>query len=173
LGSISKDESKFLKNDLSDKEVDKNHSIRSYQLLKTFGYEEKLLKIVAFHHERSDGSGYPFGIKDNKIPLLSKILSIADEFDSAISKRGTRRDIFKMLENFYKENLCKLDLKLLDIFVKKTLNFLKGKRVVLSNGEKGKIIEFNSFEIFRPVILLDSSRVFDASKNRNVEIINF
>jgi len=45
---------------------------------------------VLYHHERIDGKGYPNGIKGNQIPLLGKIVGLADGFDAMTSKRVYR-----------------------------------------------------------------------------------
>ena len=45
---------------------------------------------VLCHHEREDGQGYPNGIKGGQIPLVSKIISLADSFDAMTSRRTYR-----------------------------------------------------------------------------------
>ena len=48
----------------------------------------KLAEVIAMtHHEKWDGSGYPRGLKSNKIPLAGRIVAIADVFDALMSKR--------------------------------------------------------------------------------------
>ena len=44
-------------------------------------------EIVAYHHEKWDGSGYPMGLTGNEIPLAARIVAIADVFDALTSKR--------------------------------------------------------------------------------------
>jgi len=44
--------------------------------------------IIEHHHERFDGQGYPGGLKQNKIPLLSRIISIVDSYDAITSHRS-------------------------------------------------------------------------------------
>ena len=44
-------------------------------------------KVAATHHERWDGSGYPEGLKGEDIPLISRIIALADVFDALTSKR--------------------------------------------------------------------------------------
>lgn len=46
--------------------------------------------LASTHHERLDGSGYPFGLKDGKIPLGGRIMAVADVFDAITSKRDYR-----------------------------------------------------------------------------------
>ena len=45
------------------------------------------IEMAAYHHEREDGKGYPYGVKDSEIPLCAKILAVADVFDALTSKR--------------------------------------------------------------------------------------
>ncbi len=47
----------------------------------------KVLEAILYHHERFDGSGYPYGLKSENIPLMAKILALADEFDKLTSLR--------------------------------------------------------------------------------------
>ena len=49
-----------------------------------------IIPIVQFHHERLDGSGYPFGLKGDAIPLSARIISVADTFDALVSERPHR-----------------------------------------------------------------------------------
>ena len=45
------------------------------------------IEIAEGHHERWDGSGYPYGKKGNKIPLCARIVAVADVFDALTSRR--------------------------------------------------------------------------------------
>ncbi len=47
--------------------------------------------IILYHHERYDGKGYPFGLKGKKIPLLARIVSLADAFDAMVTDRPYRK----------------------------------------------------------------------------------
>ncbi len=67
----------------------KKHPIYSYEILKEALGEEVAI-IARYHHEKLDGSGYPDGIKEEQIPLESKILSIADIFDALTTNRSYR-----------------------------------------------------------------------------------
>lgn len=49
-----------------------------------------LLDIIRYHHERYDGTGYPFGLKELNISLAARIVSVADSFDAMTSKRVYR-----------------------------------------------------------------------------------
>ncbi len=47
-----------------------------------------ILPAVSYHHERSDGSGFPRGVKGNKIPVMGRIVAVANELDHLITRGG-------------------------------------------------------------------------------------
>jgi HD-GYP domain-containing protein (c-di-GMP phosphodiesterase class II) len=74
-----------------------NHPRLGALLLEPFFFLREATILIAHHHERWDGSGYPYGIRGRFIPLGSRILSIADAFDAIripeVSNRGARNTI--------------------------------------------------------------------------------
>jgi response regulator RpfG family c-di-GMP phosphodiesterase len=59
-----------------------NHPRLGASLLEPFFFLREASVLIAHHHERWDGSGYPYGIRGRFIPLGARILSIADAFDA-------------------------------------------------------------------------------------------
>ena len=74
-----------------------NHSRLGAALLEPFSFLKEASILIAHHHERWDGSGYPYGIRGQFIPLGARILSIADAFDAiripGVSNRVARNNI--------------------------------------------------------------------------------
>ena len=74
-----------------------NHPRLGALLLEPFFFLRKSSVLVAHHHERWDGSGYPYGIRSRFIPFGARILSIADAFDAIripeVSNRVARNQI--------------------------------------------------------------------------------
>ena len=64
------------------------HPWSGYQYLNRFVSDHNILQTVLYHHERWDGSGYPYGLKQEEIPLCARICGIADVYDALISERG-------------------------------------------------------------------------------------
>jgi HD-GYP domain-containing protein (c-di-GMP phosphodiesterase class II) len=54
-------------------------------------FMENLYEIIAQHHERIDGAGYPYGLKGDEIMLEAKIIALADSFDAMTSDRSYRK----------------------------------------------------------------------------------
>lgn len=84
-------EDKILKKDSpltkEEFEVMKRHPRLGYEIL---GHIDGLAAVVdgmRFHHERPDGKGYPYGLKEGEIPLIASIISVADAFDAMLSNR--------------------------------------------------------------------------------------
>lgn len=50
-----------------------------------------VVKAIGFHYERWDGGGYPCGLKGEEIPLLARIIAVADAFDAMTMDRPYRR----------------------------------------------------------------------------------
>jgi HD-GYP domain-containing protein (c-di-GMP phosphodiesterase class II) len=78
---------------LSSTEFDliKTHTAESARVMKAMGYEnEAALQIVKHSHENFSGTGYPEGLKGDKIPMGSRIVAVADAYDALTSKRPYR-----------------------------------------------------------------------------------
>ncbi|WP_262337391.1 HD domain-containing phosphohydrolase [Legionella genomosp. 1] len=71
-------------------ELIKTHSEAGYDILKDIHFPWPIAEIIWQHHERLDGSGYPRGLKENKILLESKIIAVADTVDAMSSHRPYR-----------------------------------------------------------------------------------
>lgn len=69
----------------------KSHPEQGATILKKIGVSEDVLRIIRFHHERFDGTGYPEGLIGETIPLLSRILTVADSFEAMVSPRPYRQ----------------------------------------------------------------------------------
>lgn len=77
---------------LTDEEysIIKKHPIYGFEFLSTSDSLKDIAKFVLYHHERWDGKGYPEGLKGEDIPLISRIIAIADSWDAMTSKRAYR-----------------------------------------------------------------------------------
>jgi putative nucleotidyltransferase with HDIG domain len=79
--------------ELSEKEREHiiNHPVLGKQILGTMSEFVEILEIIYHHHERVDGNGYPNGLKHDEIPLLARILAVADTYDAMRSERPYRQ----------------------------------------------------------------------------------
>ncbi len=94
IGKIAVDDSILnKKGPLSEEEYTeiKKHPENSYKLLKSVDVYSGLAEYVLSHHEHWDGNGYPQGLKGIEIPLVARIICIADAFEAMTSDRTYRK----------------------------------------------------------------------------------
>jgi HD-GYP domain-containing protein (c-di-GMP phosphodiesterase class II) len=68
----------------------RKHPIIALELLRPIKFLEPSLPIPAYHHERWDGTGYPFGLKGEEIPLPARVFAVVDVYDALIFDRPYR-----------------------------------------------------------------------------------
>jgi HD-GYP domain-containing protein (c-di-GMP phosphodiesterase class II) len=73
----------------------KNHPSIGENILKSIDGLEDCLLAVKYHHERYDGTGYPEGLKGDRIPLIAAIICVADAYDAMVSDRPYRKGLPK------------------------------------------------------------------------------
>lgn len=69
----------------------KEHPYHGQQILRGIKFLEGAARVVAQHHEKWDGSGYPLGLRGEDIDICARIFSVADAFDAITSDRVYRR----------------------------------------------------------------------------------
>ncbi|MCD4782545.1 MAG: HD-GYP domain-containing protein [Candidatus Eremiobacteraeota bacterium] len=96
---------------LTDEEFEhiKFHPIYGMELLKTLDFLKDELVLILHHHEKFDGSGYPYGLKGNQIPVGAQLISLADIFDALTTDRPYRKghsleDAMKIMKKMSGEN---------------------------------------------------------------------
>ncbi len=101
-----------------------NHPLYSFDVLKDIAWTEGLSQVpflASAHHEKLDGKGYPWGLKEDAIPLFSRILAIADIFDALTAKDRPYKpalSIDKTLDILKEEAAANhLDMDLVTLFI--------------------------------------------------------
>jgi response regulator RpfG family c-di-GMP phosphodiesterase len=72
-------------------EMFKRHPVYGRDILDPIKFLHPLVPGVHLHHERWDGRGYPLGLKGNDVPLIARIIAVADTYDAMTSDRAYRR----------------------------------------------------------------------------------
>jgi len=94
LGKIGISDTLLNKPDeLSDEEYElmKNHPVMTATIMRPLKRFKEFAEIAAWHHERWDGEGYPDGLRGEEIPLLARIVAIADTWDAMTGDRVYRK----------------------------------------------------------------------------------
>jgi HD-GYP domain-containing protein (c-di-GMP phosphodiesterase class II) len=150
----------------------KAHPTIGYNYIKEIPFLDKAVSYgVLMHHERTDGSGYPLGLKEDKIHQFAKIIAIADVFDAVNSNRVYKKSKgpFEALEIIKKESLGKLDYEYCNIFLNHVVNYYMGENVMLNTKKICKIIQVDVNNLARP-FLLDDTGFIDLKQRKDLVI---
>jgi putative nucleotidyltransferase with HDIG domain len=161
---------------LTNEEFDevKKHTIFGYHLINKYNNIDKNIKnAILMHHERLDGSGYPFGRTEKDITLNAKIVSVADTFDAMTSNRVYKRGTipFKAFQMFVTEGLKQYDIPIVFTLLENLTPYYIGMRAILEDGRRGEIMYIPPNDILNPIIKINDEFI-DLSKERNISIVN-
>lgn len=177
IGKMKIDKSILNKPDkLTDEEFEeiKQHPIYSYELLQTNTDIPLDVKMgILMHHERMDGSGYPYGVYNENINDIGKVLAIADAYDAMISERPyqKKRSPFEVMQLMQTGIFGKLDSKILLTFLSNIATYYIGTYVTLNTGEIGEVVAINPLCIYRPIIRVQD-RYIDMYTDHSIQIID-
>jgi putative nucleotidyltransferase with HDIG domain len=130
-GELTKEEYNFIK----------RHPLIGAEIVNACTGLKELVPGVLYHHEHYDGSGYPFGLKGEDIPLLARVISLADAFDAITSDRPFRAasshdEAISILTGYPSKNFDQQVLKaLVSAHEKGTLTFV---RIPAKSGRVGE-----------------------------------
>ncbi|HEX3028903.1 MAG TPA: HD-GYP domain-containing protein, partial [Clostridia bacterium] len=151
----------------------KTHPVIGYKMLKDVNaFDSEVLQGVLFHHERMDGTGYPLGLKGEKINLFSKILAIADTFDAITATKAYRQknSPLKAVAEIQANSFNLLDPYICQIFVNNMIDYYNGSAIRLSNEQVGNIVYINPIEITKPLVHCENE-IHDLSVERDLEVV--
>ena len=174
IGKLRMPEELINKTDkLTKEEFDKlkTHPIEGYNMLKNLPLDKHIKNAALMHHERSDGSGYPIGLKGDDIDKFARIVAIADVYEAATAPRVYRKglspfEVFAMFEN---EGIQKYDTQMVLTFMRKLADNYRLNRVRLSDGREGEIVFINKQALARPTVRC-GEQFIDLSKEKELTI---
>ena len=149
----------------------KTHTIRGYNLLKSKHIDPRIKHAALMHHERCDGSGYPYGFYSEQIDSYAKLVAIADVYDAMTCARVYRGPLcpFDVVSIFETEGYTKYDPKYIMTFLEGIVQTYMYNSVRLSNNLEGEIVLINKLELSRPVIKV-GDKFIDLTKQRSIHI---
>ena len=153
----------------------KTHTIEGFHLLNRYDNVPLAVKNAALmHHEKCDGSGYPYGLGREEIDKFAKIVTIADIFDAMTSERIYRKAMcpFSVIKHFEDDGIQKYELKYILTFLENVANSYLNHRVTLTNGMEGDVIFINRDSYSRPVIRTTTDEIIDLQNEYYQGIMN-
>lgn len=155
-------------------EIIKEHTILGYEIVKDLKEIENDVKsAVLLHHERIDGSGYPYHFYSDNVNLFARIVAVADVFDAMTSDRvykgkATPFDVFEMFQTV---GIGIFDTQILNSFTSKLSTYLVGAKVLLNCGRTGEIAYIPQQDLINPIVKVESEYI-DLAKSEETKIIS-
>jgi HD-GYP domain-containing protein (c-di-GMP phosphodiesterase class II) len=106
---------------LTEEEMERvrNHVQLGASMIEMLGEMHPIVPLIRHHHECWDGTGYPDGLKGEEIPLISRIISVADMYDAMTSDRPyrSRRTHLEAVEEIKRTSGTKVDQRVAEVFL--------------------------------------------------------
>ena len=130
------------------------HIIYGYSAVEKMDWLSPISKdIIISHHERMDGSGYPFHLKSDRIKIGSRIAAICDEFDSKVYGNLTNKmKVHDAIDYIVSKAEILFDFSAVKAFVDSVAAYPTGSIVITKEGEMGIVLRQNAQCPTRPVI---------------------
>lgn len=148
------------------------HPILGYNMLDDVPIDRRIKLAALQHHERNDGSGYPYGLTKDFIGQYSKIIAITDVYDAMTADRCYRAGIcpFEVIAQFQREDRHKYDQSILQVFLKNIAESYIGTGVLLSDNSRGIITMIKEKALSSPLVKLDDGTFVDLNERSDLFI---
>jgi HD-GYP domain-containing protein (c-di-GMP phosphodiesterase class II) len=148
----------------------RGHVDHSVELVRaTANVDARVLTMIATHHERVDGSGYPNKLSGDDIPLVGRIAGIIDSYDAMIAHRpyANAKSPYDAVRELKRLADVAFPAQLVELFIQAVGVFPTGTLVELNTGEVGVVTGQNRFRRLRPEVML----ILDANKKLREEFV--
>ncbi len=148
----------------SEKIIMKSHVELGVEMLAADkNVDHSTLVIVETHHERVDGSGYPYGLVGEEIPFFGQIAGLVDVFDAITSKKsyGKQMTSAQAMDWLYSQKDKLFSSKIIDDFIQAIGLYPAGTIVELTDNSVALVVSHNPEKRLRPEVFL----IKDSKKN--------
>ena len=159
----------------SEFDIIKKHPLYGFEIIKDIpDIDERVKDAVLMHHEKENGTGYPYGVKGENISYFAKIISIADAFDAITSERVYMRRLtpFDTFREFEKMGIGEgyYDPGILLTFLYSISQYYVGSKVMMNTGKVGEIVYVPPHNISSPVVRVEDEYI-DLSVRKDISIV--
>jgi putative nucleotidyltransferase with HDIG domain len=135
----------------------RKHPIYSLQIMEaSHGFPEESKQLALQHHERYNGTGYPFGLKGEGIGVLGQIVGIVDFYDAITSDRAFRKALqpHEAIRQIYEKGHVEFDRLLVERFIQCIGIYPFGTLVLLDTEEMAVVCGTQGDSLLRPQVLV-------------------
>ena len=137
-----------------ERKIVNRHPEDSYNILSRHNIAEAIKRAALMHHEKCDGTGYPYKLQAHQIDKFAKIVTICDIYNAMTSNRPYRKAMspFSAIEYLEEDGLQKYDTQCILVFIENAANTFLHSPVLLSDGRKGSVVFLNRGHLGRPTV---------------------
>lgn len=142
--------------DKAEQAIYENHVKLGVRIAGKLGLSEAALQVIAQHHERMDGSGYPAGRAGAEISIPARIVAIANAYDNLCNPQDLTRALtpYEALSLLFAKQRKRFDDSLLRTFIRCLGVYPPGTLVRLSDERIGLVISVNARQAMRPQVMV-------------------
>lgn len=145
------------------------HTVYGAEIASEMGVLSSVVReIIELHHETQDGKGYPRGLAGDKIPILARVVAIANRYDNLCNPliRNDGVTPAEALAKMFRDEAALWDLRILQQFIRMLGVYPPGSLVQLSNGNVALVVSVDHADLLRPSVML-----FDPTVPRSEAIV--
>lgn len=149
----------------------REHPVIGYDMVRTLNLNDHIKNVVLMHHERMDGSGYPYQFSGNKIDLYARYIAIIDSYTAMASPRAYRSALTPLqILGVFEQSLEKYDVELLMPLMKRISDAQIGTKVMLNDETAWEVLIIHPNKFSRPILKNDKNEILDLLEHPELEI---
>ncbi len=150
----------------------RKHTVLGYELVQRLNLNDHIKNAVLMHHERMDGSGYPYGFSGSQSDLYARYIAIIDSYTAMASPRAYR-SAFTPLQilGIFEQNLEKYDIELLMPLMKRIADAQIGTTVQLNDDSMWEVLIIHPNRFSRPILRNKDNLILDLIDHPELEIM--
>lgn len=148
------------------------HPVVGYSLVRNLELSDHVKNAVIMHHERLDGSGYPYHMQGEKIDVYARYIAIVDAYIAMASPRSYRTAMtpLQIVSNF-EENMSRFDIELLITVMNKIAAAQIGTRIQLNNEQIWEVLIIHRDKLSRPILKNDNNEILNLLDHPELQIV--
>lgn len=156
--------------------VVKKHVKYGRDIVELAGFQDQgLLSAIYQHHERSNGSGYPIGLRAADIHPYANIVAVADCYHAMTTDRPykKKKTHIQALSELWQEAFVSLDPRAVLVFIKGMMGRYRGRLLRMTDGQAGKLVFVHNDDPTNPIIRLgkgDDAKYIDMRYEKGIQI---
>lgn len=150
----------------------KKHPVIGYALLKNTPVDEHIKNAVIMHHERMDGTGYPYHMKTTKIDVYARYIAMIDTYIAMASPRSYRSAYTPLqILGHFQSSLFKYDMEIMIPLMKHIGDAQIGTMVQLNDGSAWEVFIINPTSYARPLLKNEKNEFLNLHDYPDLKIV--